>query len=156
MPRAGLFPQPHGLPDPERDPQFYDGVPARRLMAWLFDIALGAAITLALLVLLALPTLGMAILAALPLWAIVDLGLRVWTIATGSATFGMRIMGIELRGPGGDRLEWSEALIHTLFYALCMAFLPAQLVSVLMMLGTARRQGLPDLALGTAMINRPL
>ena len=28
-----------GLPDPERDRQFYDGVPARRLVAWFVDVA---------------------------------------------------------------------------------------------------------------------
>ena len=28
-----------GLPDPERDRQFYDGVPLRRLVAWFIDVA---------------------------------------------------------------------------------------------------------------------
>ena len=29
-----------GLPDPQRDRQFYEGVPARRLAAWFVDLAI--------------------------------------------------------------------------------------------------------------------
>ena len=36
----GIYGPMSGLPDPELDRQFYAGVPARRLVAWLIDLVL--------------------------------------------------------------------------------------------------------------------
>jgi uncharacterized RDD family membrane protein YckC len=145
-----------GLPDPERDAQFYDGVNTRRLLAWGIDVILAGLIALALLMLLALPTFGLIFFATFAVFGLTDFAYRLITLASGSATPGMRIMGIELRGRDGNRIDLPTALLHTLGYWLSMGFVAVQLVSVLLMIGQSRGRGLTDLVLGTAMINRPL
>lgn len=146
---------PDGLPHPERDRQFYAGVPLRRLLAWGADASLALLCTLVVLVLLALPTLGFILLVPFGVFAVIDLALRIATLAGGSATPGMRLMGLELRTGSGDRVDGGTAVLHTLFTWMAFAVFPAQLVSVILMAGTPRGQGLPDLLLGTAVINRP-
>ncbi len=142
---------PSRLPDPSYDPVFYDGVPAKRLFAWLIDVLLISIVTL----ILGLVTFTLL----LWIWPIVYLTVsflyRSLTIAAGSATLGMRLMNIELRGPTGQRLSGTEAALHTLAYLIASGFVIVQLVSVFLMATGARHQGLHDLFLGTAAINRP-
>jgi uncharacterized RDD family membrane protein YckC len=68
----------------------------------------------------------------------------------------MRLMGIELRDHDGLRLDSQSALMHTAGYSFSMAMAPLQLVSVLMMLLSDRKQGLTDHLLGTTAINKPV
>ena len=108
-----------GLPDPDHDAQFYAGVPAKRLVAFLIDVVLvwGAAILVSLL------TLGIGFLIMGFLIAVIDLVYRTVSIGSRSATFGMSLMGIELRTFNGDRFTTGHALIHTLvFYAMLVFF----------------------------------
>ena len=94
-----------GLPDPERDRQFYEGVPARRLVAWFVDVALVLLVGVPLALLFGLFTLGFGF-ALFPL-VVAGTGFlyRVATIAGGSATWGMRFVGIELRRGDGSRFD---------------------------------------------------
>lgn len=141
-----------GLPDPDRDAQFYDGVPAKRLVAFCVDVVLiwGMAVLLSLL------TLGIGFLVFPFLVGLVDLVYRTLTIGAKSATFGMRLMGIELRTFNGDRFNTGHALIHTLlFYAMLVTFI-VHLVSVIMMGGSRYGRGLHDFIVGSTMINRPV
>ena len=66
----------------------------------------------------------------------------------------MRLMAIELRDHKGAQLDLLTAFLHTLGYTASLALFPAQFVSVILMLTTPRGQGLSDMLLGTAMINR--
>jgi hypothetical protein len=91
------FTMPSALPDPDYDHAFYDGVPAKRLFAWMVDVVIVTFITF----LLGLLTLSV-------LWWIWPLTFiatnflyRAGTIAAGSATLGMRLMNLELRGATG-------------------------------------------------------
>ena len=79
-----------GLPDPDRDAQFYTGVPAKRLMAFIIDVVLvwGIAILVSIL------TLGIGFLIMGFLIAVIDLIYRTLTIGSSSATVGMRLMGM--------------------------------------------------------------
>ena len=141
-----------GLPDPDSDAQFYSGVPAKRLVAFLIDVVLvwGIAILVSLL------TLGIGFLIMGFLIAVIDLIYRTLTIGSKSATLGMRMMGIELRTFGGDRFNTGHALIHTLLFYVMLAFVIVQLISVIMMGGSRYGRGLHDLVVGSTMINRPL
>ncbi len=65
------------------------------------------------------------------------------------------MMSIELREADGLRLSGGTALVHTLGYTVSVAMAPLQLISVIIMVAMGRGQGLTDLILGTAMINRP-
>ncbi|WP_416361582.1 RDD family protein, partial [Leisingera sp.] len=76
------------------------------------------------------------------------------TIANGSATWGMRFAGIELRDGSGQRLGSGLAALHTAGYSLSLALPVLQVISVILMLTSARGQGLTDHFLGTVMLNR--
>ena len=141
-----------GLPDPDADAQFYAGVPAKRLVAFIIDVVLvwGIAILVSLL------TLGVGFLILGFLIAVIDLIYRTMTIGSQSATIGMRLMGIELRTFGGDRFNTGHAFIHTLLFYAMLAFVIVQLISVIMMGGSRYGRGLHDFIVGSTMINRPL
>jgi len=79
---------------------------------------------------------------------------RWGTLAFGSATWGMWFMGIELRQADGGPMSGGTAFLHTLGYTLSIAMVPVQVVSAILMLALGRGQGLTDLALGTAALNR--
>ena len=147
-PRAPLL---HGLPDPAREPEFYAGVTVKRGLAWIVDAAITFGLSL-----LALPFTAFTGLFWWPLlWLCVGFTYRWATLAGGSATWGMRLMAITIRDRDGRRLDAAVAFAHVLGYTVSMAFLPLQLASVGVMFALNRGQGLTDLALGTAAINRP-
>ncbi|UWQ20280.1 RDD family protein [Jannaschia sp. W003] len=140
------------LPSPHDQPEFYEGVVVKRGLAWVVD-----ALIITLMSLLAgILTLGVGIL----MWPFVVLAVgglyRVATLTSRSATLGMRLFGIELRDARGERLDGMTSVLHVGGYYASVSFmlLPA-LASVVAMLATERRQGLTDLVLGTAAINRP-
>ena len=140
-----------GLPDPDRSPEFYSGVPMRRALAWCIDVCL-----VFLLSLLALPfTLFTAFFWFPVLMLGVGFAYRWATIASGSATWGMRLMNIELRSASGQRMDAATAFLHTSGYAVSVVTFPLQLVSMATMAATPRGQGLTDLVLGSTAINRP-
>ena len=141
-----------GLPDPVTKPQFYTGVLAKRAAAWVFDVVL-----VGILCVIIVPFTVFTALLFFPfLMLVVGFIYRWFTIASKSSTWGMRLMGIELRDHEGLRLDSQSALMHTAGYSFSMAMAPLQLVSVLMMLLSDRKQGLTDHLLGTTAINKPV
>jgi uncharacterized RDD family membrane protein YckC len=141
-----------GLPDPLTKPQFYTGVLAKRAAAWVFDVVL-----VGILCVIIVPFTVFTALLFFPfLMLVVGFIYRWFTIASKSSTWGMRLMGIELRDHDGLRLDSQSALMHTAGYSFSMAMAPLQLVSVLMMLLSDRKQGLTDHLLGTTAINKPV
>lgn len=146
-PRQGLW----GLPDPESQPGFYEGVPTKRLIAFVVD-----SLVIALMTALIVPFTAFTALIFLPVLAmVVGFFYRTLTIAGGSATWGMRLAGIELRNHRGERLDLLTAAGHTLLFTVFLGTVLLLAVSVALMLGTSRGQGLHDMILGTAAINRP-
>lgn len=144
-----------GLPDPDLDPQFYRGVPGRRVAAWLIDAVVVLAIGVPLALAFGVLTLGFGLL-AFPLILIgVALAYRVATVAGASATWGMRAMGIEYRRFDGARLDPTTAFLHAGLSALALSLVVAQAASMIAMVATRYGQGLPDLVLRTTAINRP-
>jgi uncharacterized RDD family membrane protein YckC len=139
------------LPDPEVDAEFYAGVPFKRALAWAVD----ATLILIAAVLIVPFTAFIALFFFPVLIVMVGFTYRWFTIASGSATLGMRLMGIELRDHTGARLNGTLALLHTLGYTMSVVTLPLQLISMGMMALTPRGQGLSDTLLGTTAINRP-
>jgi uncharacterized RDD family membrane protein YckC len=140
-----------GLPDPDAAPGFYDGVPLKRFLAWIVDAVVVLALTL-----VAVPLTAFVAAFFFPLvWLAIGFVYRTVTLATASATPGMRLVGIELRDRWGRRFDTAHAILHTLGYTLSISTLIVQGVSVALMLTGGRRQGLTDLILGTAAINRP-
>lgn len=140
-----------GLPDPDLDRQFYSGVRLKRFLAWVID----AIIILVISVAIVLLTFGIAAF----FWFFVTLTVsflyRSISLHRGSATLGMRALGIELRNAQGDKLDGAQAVWHVVMYLGMLAFFLIGLVSVVMIAMTKRGQGLHDVFLGTAVINSP-
>jgi uncharacterized RDD family membrane protein YckC len=137
-------------PDPDLQPQFYDAVPTKRLLAWVVDMFVVAGMTL-----VAVPLTAFIGLFFLPfLFVTISFCYRVVTLARGSATWGMRLMSIELRDRDDAPFDLSTAFLHTLGYAVSWGLPILQIASIVLMLSTQRRQGLSDLVLGTVALNR--
>jgi uncharacterized RDD family membrane protein YckC len=140
------------LPNPDDKPEagYYRKVTSKRLVAWIVD-----SILIAILCALLIPFTAFTAVFFLPFfWLIVGVAYRVLTLAAGSATWGMRFAGIELRREDGSKFNLATALVHTLLYSLFMAMFILQMISIVLMLTTARRQGLHDMILRTAAIRR--
>ncbi len=78
---------------------------------------------------------------------------RWFTISGGSATWGMRLMAIELRDAYGRRLNGQQAFFHTLGYSVTMSTVVLQIASIVMMLISERGQSLTDMVMGTTALN---
>lgn len=138
------------LADPDTQPQFYRDVAGKRFMAWIVDT-----IIIAIICALILPfTAFLALFFWLGLYAIVGFMYRTITLALGSSTWGMRLMAIEIRDTTGARLDLGQAFMHTLGYTVSWAVAPLQLISIVLMATSNRGQGLTDLVMGSAALNR--
>lgn len=142
---------PSGLPDPVARPEFYAGVPFKRAIAWLADVVV--ILTLSILVLPLTAFTGVFFFGFL--FLVVGFLYRWVTIARGSATWGMRLLAIELRNAHGARFDPTEAFLHTAGYTVSIAVAPLQLISIALMLITEKGQGLTDHVMGSAAVNRP-
>jgi uncharacterized RDD family membrane protein YckC len=141
----------HALPDPDYQADFYADVPLKRLVAFVVDTVL-----ILILTVLVLPLTAFTGLFFFPALAMmVGFLYRVLSIAAGSATPGMRLMAIELRNASRERLDLPQAALHTLLFTVFFSMMLPQLASIALMLTGPRAQGLHDLVLGTAAINRP-
>ncbi len=138
------------LPDPDRQPQFYESVPAKRLIAWIIDTVL-----IVVACVLIVPFTAFTGLFFFPLLiAVVGFVYRVATLSSGSATWGMRFAGIEFRTAQGARFDATMAILHTAGYTISFAIMPLQVISVILMATGPRGQGLSDMVLGTVALNR--
>ena len=138
------------LPDPITQSSFYTNVPAKRLLAWIFD-----AVFVLGLCLVVLPFTGFLGIFFLPLlWLVVGFAYRTITISNNSATWGMRITSIELRNSSGAKLDFTEAALHTFGYTISIGMFLLQAASIILMCASLRGQSLTDHVLGTVMLNR--
>ena len=144
-----------GLPHPTLDARFYAGVPARRLAAFLIDAVAAVLIGVVVAAAFGVVTLGVGFLAFAPAMGLTGFLYRWLSIAQWSATPGMLVAGIELRGYGGARLDAAEAFAHTALFSLMTLFVLPQLLSAAVMATSPIGRGFHDMALGTAAINRP-
>lgn len=139
-----------GLPDPEIAPEFYADVSTKRFLAWIADVVLICLITAIII-----PFTAFTALFFLPmLFLVVSFCYRALSLVRRSATPGMRLMAIQFRRHDGQVLDPGTAFIHTLLYAISISMVLPQVISIFLMLTTARGQGLTDHFLGTAAINR--
>jgi uncharacterized RDD family membrane protein YckC len=139
------------LPDPDHQAEFYADVPIKRALAWVVD-----AILIAIITMIVVPfTLFLSLFFLPALYLTISFLYRTISLARHSATPGMRLMAIEFRDRTGAKFDLGTAFLHTLGYTLTISTLLPQLLSMGLMLTTARGQGLSDLVLGTVAINKP-
>ena len=144
------------LPDPDRDPQFYEGVRTSRVVAWIVDTALVAAISVVLIAAVGVGTLGFGFLFAPMVGLLTAFAYRYLSIAARSRTPGMALMGIEFRNLAGERFDRVEAFVHTAVYTVVFASVAGQFLTCLSALLTPRGQTIADIVTGATAINRPL
>lgn len=138
------------LPDPTYQPEFYDGVTPKRFFAWVIDLVFILALCVVIL-----PFTAFTALFFFPFfYFVIGFAYRVVLIANGSATLGMRMMAIELRDAHGAKLDLVTALLHTLGFTISTGTFLIQVASAVLMLTSEKGQGLSDMVLGTAMINK--
>ncbi|MFB0931237.1 MAG: RDD family protein [Ascidiaceihabitans sp.] len=138
------------LPDTIAQAAFYETVPTNRLFAWILDAAIILEICLVVL-----PFTGFLGIFFWPLmWLVVGFAYRTITIANRSATWGMRLVSIELRNRTGARLDLTKAIFHTLGYIISIGIFLLQAVSIVLICASMRGQSLIDHVLGAVMLKK--
>jgi uncharacterized RDD family membrane protein YckC len=149
--------KPHAY-DPELSPELFEGVLARRVVAFMVDfLVIAAPVVLGAMFIFAfgIVTLGLgwALYWLLPpasvLWAIVYFGLTLG--GANSATIGMRMMDLEMRTWYGAPGYFVLGAVHAIgFWFTVSCFSPFILLVAFF---NQRRRLLHDIVLGTVVIN---
>jgi uncharacterized RDD family membrane protein YckC len=141
--------------DPVRQPELFDGVLSRRIVAFCVDAVLVFVLTLPVVLMLALlgfVTFFLSWLLIGPSFGLVALAYVALTLGgPASATVGMRLAGVEMRTWSGAPLFPLLAVMHALVFWISVAVLTPLIL--LLGLFTYRRQLLHDLLLGVVMLN---
>ncbi len=150
-------PRPHAY-DPATQPELFEGVLARRFMAFLIDAVIIltplAAVALFMLV-FTVATLGLGVVIfgllgpIAALWAVLYVGVTLGS--PHSATYGMRMMGIQMRTWYGAPMYFLLGAVHAVFFWVLSSVLTP--LVLLVALFNARRRTLHDFLTGTVMIN---
>ena len=144
--------------DPDKNPELFEGVLPRRIVAFFIDAVLiiGPIILLALFIFIfGLVTFGLGWLLfwllspIFVIWAIVYVG---WTLsAPQSATIGMRLVDLELRTWYGGPMYFLLGAVHAIFFWISVT----TLTPLILLVALVNRQHklLQDFLTGTVMIN---
>ena len=138
------------LPDTIAQAAFYETVPTNRLFVWILDAAI--ILGICLVVLRFTGFLGIFFWSLM--WLVVGFAYRTITIANRSATWGMRLVSIELLNRTGARLDLTKAIFHTLGYIISIGIFLLQAVSIVLICASMRGQSLIDHVLGAVMLNK--
>jgi uncharacterized RDD family membrane protein YckC len=159
LPRAGTDGQPRpDAYDPAKNPEYFEGVLPRRVVAFLVDAVLivGPIVLLALFIFVfGLVTFGLGwllfwILSPLfVIWAIVYVGATLGS--PHSATIGMRMVDLELRTWYGGSMYFLLGAVHAIFFWVSVTTL-SPLILIVALLNQQHRL-LHDFLTGTIMIN---
>ena len=151
--------KPHAY-DPAANPELFEGVLARRCIAFLIDVTIitipviFAAIFIFIIGLITLG-LGWALFWLLSpgavIWAIAYYGMTFGSAA--SATVGMRVMDIEMRTWYGAPCYFVLGAVHAIVYWITVSFLTP--LVLLVPFFNHRRRLLHDILVGTVVINNP-
>ena len=141
--------------DPDTQPDLFDGILSKRIVAFIIDAVLIVALMIPaglLVLILGFVTLGIGWLLFPPLFAVVALIYIGLTLGgPGSATPGMRIAGVEVRTWSGQKVFPLLAVMHALLFWFSIGLLTP--LVLLVGLFTRRRQLLHDLLLGVVALN---
>jgi uncharacterized RDD family membrane protein YckC len=149
--------KPHAY-DPATQPELFEGVLPRRVVAFAIDfVIIAAPIVLAAMVIFAFGVvtlgLGWALYWLLPpasvLWAIVYFGITL--ASPESATIGMRVMDLEMRTWYGAPAYFVLGAVHAVLFWLSISALSPLILLVCFF--NQRRRLLHDIVLGTVVIN---
>jgi len=149
--------KPHAY-DPATSPELFEGVVARRVVAFLIDfliLAIPVVFVSMFIFVVGIVTFGLGFLfygllwPGMVIWAIVYYGMTLGSPA--SATIGMRIMEIEMRTWYGSPAYFVLGAVHAVvFWVTVSAITP---LILLVCLFNVRRRCLHDILVGTVVIN---
>jgi uncharacterized RDD family membrane protein YckC len=151
--------KPHAY-DPDTHPELFDGVLARRIVAFIIDVVMIAipVIFVAMLIFaFGVVTLGFGwalywFLSPLTvIWAIAYFGLTLGSPR--SASIGMRVMNIEMRTWYGAPAYFLLGAVHAIAFWFTVSFFTPFVLLVCFF--NHRRRLLHDILLGTVIINNP-
>jgi uncharacterized RDD family membrane protein YckC len=151
--------KPHAY-DPAANPELFEGVLSRRLLAFFIDVTIIAVpVMMAAIVifLFGIVTLGLGwmlfwlLSPASVIWALVYYGLTMGSAA--SATIGMRVMDIEIRTWYGAPAYFLLGAVHAVVYWVTVSVLTPLILVVGLFNG--RRRLLHDILVGTVLVNNP-
>lgn len=152
--------KPHAF-DPATAPELFDGVLARRVIAFAIDfVVIAVPIVLAAMFIFAfgLVTLGLGwalywiLSPASVIWALCYFGLTLG--GARSATVGMRVVDLEMRTWYGEPAYFVLGAVHAIVFWLTVSFLTPFVLLVCFF--NARGRLLHDIILGTVIINNPV
>lgn len=152
--------KPHAY-DPATQPELFEGVLARRVIAFLIDLvilALPLVLLAMFIVVLGIVTLGLGLLLFWFFGPIAVIGALLYYGLTlggpASATIGMRVMDLEMRTWYGSRAYFVLGAVHAIGYWVTVSFLtPLVLLAALF---NDRRRLLHDMLVGTIVINNEM
>src|SRR5712692_5196084 len=151
--------KPHAY-DPAANPELFEGVLARRCIAFLIDvtiITIPVVFAAVFIFIFGLVTLGLGwalfwlLSPGTVIWAICYYGLTFGSPA--SATIGMRVMDLEMRTWYGAPSYFVLGAVHAVVYCVSVSFLTPFIL--LVALFNDRRRLLHDMLVGTIVINNP-
>lgn len=144
------------LPDPLSEPELFEGLLTRRVLAYIVDVGLMAMLVIIVSVvagILGFLTFGLAWVALLIVIPAVIVGYYATTLGSyRRATPGMKMMDLVLTPTRGTPLDGMTAFLHALLFWITIWI--SWPVSLAIALFTPRRQMLHDLALGALMLRR--
>lgn len=149
--------KPHAY-DPDLNPELFEGVLARRILAFIIDfliLAVPVALVWMFIFVFAIVTLGLGAILfwlvppATVIWALVYFGLTLG--GPHSATIGMRTMDLEMRTWYGTPAYFVLGAVHAIAFWLTVSFFtPFILLAAFF---NRRKRLLHDILLGTVIIN---
>ena len=151
--------KPHAY-DPAANPELFEGVLSRRLVAFFIDVLIIAVPVVAasiFIFLFGIVTLGLGwmlfwlLSPASLIWALTYYGMTMGSAA--SATIGMRAMELEIRTWYGAPAYFLLGAVHAIVYWVSVSILTPFIL--LLGLFNARRRLLHDILVGTVLINNP-
>jgi uncharacterized RDD family membrane protein YckC len=149
--------KPHAY-DPAVSPELFEGVLARRFMAFLIDvtiIAIPVIFAAVFIFILGIVTLGVGwalywlLSPATVIWAVCYSGYTFGSPA--SATIGMRVMDLEMRTWYGAPAYFVLGAVHAIVYWVTVSFLTPFILLIAFF--NHRRRLLHDMLVGTIVIN---
>jgi len=149
--------KPHAY-DPVANPELFDGVVARRVVAFLIDfliLSVPVVFVSMFIFVIGIVTFGLGFLfygllwPAMVIWAIAYYGLTLGSPA--SATIGMRIMDIEMRTWYGAPGYFVLGAVHAVVFWVTVSMITP--LVLLVCLFNERRRCLHDILVGTVVIN---
>ncbi len=149
--------KPHAY-DPAANPELFDGVPARRLVAFVIDfiiLAIPVLFVSMFIFVAGVVTLGVGFLLYVLLWpAMVIWALLYYGACLGgphSATVGMRVMDLEMRTWYGTPAYFVLGAVHAVVFWITVSTLTPLVLLVCFF--NHRRRCLHDILVGTVVIN---